>query len=75
MRMLEVSRQGLPQVRWNHQVVAYLRSKKQLLLKTFEQVLVTQFKAIISKQTHISHPMQHIQQVRIQAMEQLIFNG
>ena len=75
MRMLEVLLQDLQQVKCNHQAEAYLRSKKRLLLKTIEQVSVIQFKVIISKQTLISHLMQHIQQVKIQEMEQLIFNG
>ena len=73
--MQEVLHQDLQQVRWNPLVVAYLRSKKRLLLKTIGQVSAIQFKAIILQQTHISHLMRHIQQVRIQAMEQLIFNG
>ena len=73
--MLEVLHQDLQQVRWNPQVVAYLRFKKRLLLKTIEQVSVIQYKAIILKQTHIFHLMRHIQQVRIQEMEQLTLNG
>ena len=73
--MQEVLLQDLQQVKWNHLVVAYLRSKKLLLLKIIEQVSATQYKAIILKQIHISHLMQHIQQVKIQEMEQLIFNG
>ena len=71
--MQEVLLQDLQQVKWNHLAVAYLRSRKQLLLRTIEQVSVIQYKAIILKQTHISHLMRHIQQVRIQAMEQLNF--
>ena len=73
--MQEVLHQDLQQVRWNHLVVAYLRYRKRLLLKTIGQVLAIQYKAIISKQILISHLMQHTQQARIQAMEQLIFNG
>ena len=73
--MQEVLLQDLQQAKWKVQAEVYLRYRRRLLLKTIEQVLVTQFKAIISKQTHISHLMQHIQQVRIQEMEQLIFNG
>ena len=73
--MQEVLLQDLQQAKWNPLVVAYLRSRKLLLLKTIEQVSAIQYKAIILKQTHISHLMQHIQQVRIQEMEQLIFNG
>ena len=73
--MLEVLHLDLQQAKWKVALEAFLRSKKLLLLKTIEQVLATQFKAIILKQTLIFHPMRNIQQVRIQEMEQLIFNG
>ena len=73
--MLEVLHQGSQQDRWNPVVVVCHRFKKPLLLKTIEQVSATVSKAIILKQTHISHLMRHIQQVRTQETEQLILNG
>ena len=73
--MQAVSHQDLQQAKWSHPVVAYLQFNKRLLLKIIEQVSAIQYKAIILKQTLISHLMRHIQQVRIQEMEQLIFNG
>ena len=73
--MLEVLHQGLQQAKWNHQVVAYLQSKKRLLLKIIELAFHIQFKGITLLQIHIFHLMRHIQQVRIHEMEQLTLNG
>ena len=73
--MQEVLHQDLQQAKWKVAVEAYLRSRKRLLLKTIELGSHIQFKGITLLQIHISHLMRHIQQVRIQAMERLIFNG